>query len=211
MLKASYKQLIRNKEFVTRMYQNILDDRKKHKLKHAPHPPEITDEISVPPGFFSIEDRNVYRQMVGKIFNGTIVEVGTLYGRSISCIFNVCVLNKNKIYSVDKYHTPEFKIYLNGWGNGNLKVVGLITEKSAQASQRFKNESVDLVFIDGDHSYEAVRNDLLSWFPKIKKSGVIMGHDYTGIHEGVSKAVKKYLPNHHKPINSKTSVWWAVK
>jgi hypothetical protein len=34
------------------------------------------------------------------------------------------------------------------------------------------------VYIDGDHSYEAVRDDLRAWYPKLKHGGVLCGDDY---------------------------------
>lgn len=48
---------------------------------------------------------------------------------------------------------------------------------SATACKIFANNILDLVFIDGDHSYEAVKQDVLGWLPKVKDSGILCGHD----------------------------------
>jgi predicted O-methyltransferase YrrM/predicted nicotinamide N-methyase len=53
-----------------------------------------------------------------------------------------------------------------------------ICEDSAQAWRRFSDESIDLLFVDGDHSYEGCLNDLRNWYPKVKPHGIILGHDY---------------------------------
>ena len=37
---------------------------------------------------------------------------------------------------------------------------------------------LDLVFIDGDHSYEHVKQDIELWLPKLRKGGILAGHDY---------------------------------
>jgi hypothetical protein len=56
--------------------------------------------------------------------------------------------------------------------------VELLRETSAQAVQRFHNNSLDFVYLDGDHSYEAVRDDLAAWWPKVRPGGFLAGHDF---------------------------------
>ncbi|CAK9067916.1 Hypothetical protein SCF082_LOCUS34300 [Durusdinium trenchii] len=48
---------------------------------------------------------------------------------------------------------------------------------SQEAAARFPPETFDVVFIDGDHSYSAVREDLRLWRPKIRPGGLLAGHD----------------------------------
>lgn len=55
------------------------------------------------------------------------------------------------------------------------------------ASFSFYRGSVDLVFIDADHSYEAVKNDIRTWLPKVRRGGLLLGHDYN--HRKVKRAV----------------------
>ena len=50
----------------------------------------------------------------------------------------------------------------------------------------------DFLFIDGDHSQEAVDADLSAWLPKVKSSGIVAMHDI-GWAEGVVKGVEKHL------------------
>ena len=42
----------------------------------------------------------------------------------------------------------------------------------------FENESIDWIYIDGNHSYEFVKEDLNNWWPKIKPGGFMCGDDY---------------------------------
>jgi hypothetical protein len=53
-----------------------------------------------------------------------------------------------------------------------------IKMKSVDAVKMFEDKSLDMVYIDGCHKYESVREDLLLWIPKIKDGGFISGHDY---------------------------------
>jgi hypothetical protein len=52
--------------------------------------------------------------------------------------------------------------------------------KSFDYGRSLKDESLDVVFIDGDHSEAGVTQDLETYFPKIKKGGMLIGHDYGG-------------------------------
>lgn len=49
---------------------------------------------------------------------------------------------------------------------------------SVDAAQRFKDESLDFVYLDADHSEEAVLEDIQAWLPKVRRGGLIAGHDF---------------------------------
>lgn len=57
------------------------------------------------------------------------------------------------------------------------------------AFRLFKDRSIDFLFIDADHTYEGVREDIMLWLPKVKDGGVISGHDYdwTGVERAVNE------------------------
>lgn len=62
---------------------------------------------------------------------------------------------------------------------------------SEKAATGFEDQSLDMTFIDGDHTYEMVKQDIKLWPPKIRKGGLIIFHDYGGRYRGVSKAVNR--------------------
>ena len=66
----------------------------------------------------------------------------------------------------------------------------IIRNTSFNAAQNIKNESLDFVYIDADHSYNAVLSDMILWYPKIRKKGIISGHDFTTTNVG--EAVKVF-------------------
>ena len=64
-----------------------------------------------------------------------------------------------------------------------------------QAAPLVPDGWADFIFIDAAHSYEAVRQDIGDWLPKVKPGGSFMGHDYHPSFPGVSKAVDEAFPN----------------
>ena len=64
---------------------------------------------------------------------------------------------------------------------------------SVEASTLFRDTSLDFVYIDGDHSYAQVTQDLQAWYPKVAHGGVFAGHDYFGHHAGVVQAVDEFF------------------
>jgi hypothetical protein len=65
-----------------------------------------------------------------------------------------------------------------------------IRESSATGHRYFSDESVDLIFVDGDHTYEAVKEDCTMWWNKLKTGGIMCWDDYYW--EGVKKAVDEF-------------------
>lgn len=54
----------------------------------------------------------------------------------------------------------------------------LIRKYSMDAVKDFEDESLDFVYIDGNHTFEYVTNDIAEWSKKVKKGGIISGHDF---------------------------------
>ena len=86
---------------------------------------------------------------------------------------------------------------------------------SEEASKLFKDNSLDFVYIDGIHQYEYVKKDIELYFLKIKKGGILGGHDYYLCDEskksncGVVKAVRKIFPLNR--ISFMNTDWWVKK
>lgn len=75
------------------------------------------------------------------------------------------------------------------------KAVTIYRNKSEEVVKKFRKEMFDFVYIDGDHSYEFVKKDLITYFPLIKKGGILAGDDYFwGIKEGlpIKRAVGEF-------------------
>ena len=78
----------------------------------------------------------------------------------------------------------------------------LLYMSSVEAAVTFVDKSLSFVFIDGDHSYDAVLADLRAWEPKVKEDGLLFGHDYkTGRGFGVIDALNKFTKKSRYRVN----------
>jgi predicted O-methyltransferase YrrM len=75
----------------------------------------------------------------------------------------------------------------------DLNVVNIIRGHSQDVVSKYQDETIDFCFIDGSHEYEDVKKDILAYLPKVKKGGILAGHDYDAIWNGVIQAVDEIL------------------
>lgn len=67
-----------------------------------------------------------------------------------------------------------------------------LQQPSVTAAAAIRDNALDFVFIDADHSCEAVKADLEAWYPKVKRpGGLFSGHDFMQ-NDGVHKAVTEF-------------------
>ena len=111
----------------------------------------------------------------------------------------------------DSAYENYYKEVKNKFSN-NPKV-RIIRDTSVNAAKMFDNEYFDFVYLDGDHTYEGVTKDLESWYPKLKKFGVMCGDDYghpSGV--GVIEAVTKFAYRNKLLVNDgEDKQFWFVK
>lgn len=77
--------------------------------------------------------------------------------------------------------------------------ITIMRKTSMEALLEFKDESLDFVYIDGNHLFDYVIQDILGWIKKIKKGGMVLIHDYCPFGGGmdVIQAVNAYTFCHH--------------
>lgn len=65
---------------------------------------------------------------------------------------------------------------------------------SGDIHSALKDNDFDAIFIDADHSYDSVKADITNYLPKLKKGGILAGHDYDSVHfPGVIQAVDEHF------------------
>lgn len=82
-----------------------------------------------------------------------------------------------------------------------------VKAKTIEAAANIPNE-LDLVYLDSDHRYEAVKADLLAWVCKAKLGGLVAGHDYADpAHPGVRQAVNEVIGEPDAVLRDTSWVW----
>lgn len=96
----------------------------------------------------------------------------------------------------------------------------IVRNDSVNASKGFEDNSLDFAYLDGRHHYEGVKEDIEYWYPKVKKGGILCGHDYLNTiigetHFGVKDAVDEFATaNNFKVLVTKKDEypsWFIIK
>lgn len=154
---------------------------------------------------------DLYKSMTYTHNNAAFVEVGSWKGKSSFCMASLIdEQRKNiKFYCVDIWRSGEDDFF-NIFQKNTEPVkdyINPIRLLSTEASKLFEDESLDFVFIDAAHDYENVKNDIYTWYRKVKKGGVIAGHDYHPTWPEVVKAVDEWATKNNKIINVDVTTW----
>ncbi len=124
---------------------------------------------------------------------GAIVEIGTNVGKTaIAMGYGQKIKNGRPIFSIDIYEHPDVKKNLEKAGVADY--VTRIVLPSHQMAKQWK-QPIELLWIDGDHSYRGVCSDIKNWVPFVLVGGLIAFHDYPGHRQSkeVWRALRKYL------------------
>ena len=140
---------------------------------------------------------------LGDNSNKTMIEIGSFVGES-TVLF---ARSFKEVIAIDpflpNYDDKDPTSYLFEFNNvydtymERIKPYSNITTvvaTSDEAANDFQEQQFDFIYIDGLHTYDGVKKDIINYLPLVKKGGVIGGHDYTMDHEhlvGVYQAVNE--------------------
>lgn len=167
-----------------------------------------------------------YQQLVKQAKTGYhFVEVGTWKGKS-AAYMAVEIINSGKKITFDCVDTwagsiehldinsPFYEPLLsieNGLYNHFLeninpvkKSINPIKLTSYEASKTYNDNTLNCVFIDASHEYADVYNDIKNWLPKIKRGGILAGHDFS--YGPIKEALKDALSGGYMDFGE--DVWY---
>jgi len=185
----------------------------------------LKEKIKRVPGFLRQDEAELLYQLAKRCSGqGVIVEVGSWKGKSTICLALGSKANRKiKVYAVDPHigsaehqrclgKVDTFQEFKKNIKKADLSfLVRPIVTTSKKAGRKFK-QPVELIFIDGSHDYQAVKEDFQSWFPKLINGGIIAFHD-TLRWPGPRQVVKENLfqSRDFKNIHLVGSITWAQK
>jgi len=150
-----------------------------------------------------------------------IVEIGSYIGAS-ACCFGAAMKSRGecdgKIFCIDTWNNDamtegtrdtwqEFKDNTTLYSNYIVPVRGFSTEVVQDLTKKI--DRIDLLFIDGDHSYQGVKSDWEAYKSFLKSGSVVVFHDW-GWAEGVKRVITedvKSLVDHYDLL---PNMWWGT-
>ena len=134
--------------------------------------------------------KDLIKDLNNKYPFGKGIEVGTFKGQTSQYILQKW---NGKLYMVDVWkplpeseyqatdnhstHNTAYKETMDNIKGYEDRGI-MIRTTSKEASNLFPDESLDWIYIDANHAYDYVKEDLQLWWPKLKKGGLFSGHDY---------------------------------
>ena len=101
-------------------------------------------------------------------------------------------LNQNFFDQAKKDTYDKFK---------NIQNVHILDCNSQEASSKYEDNFFDYIYIDAEHTYQAVTKDLEVWYPKLKKNGTLFGDDYYWREEddtlSLHRAYQEFIQKNH--------------
>jgi predicted O-methyltransferase YrrM len=137
-----------------------------------------TSPFTAVPGWESLPEQETLLAHAALVpETGTIVEIGAEFGMSAS-LFCKAARPGVQIYSIDLF--PDDLMYVHQANLQAAKLAGRskqIKGDSALVGRAWQLGMIDLLFIDGDHTYEGVARDIAAWIPRVKLGGTVIFHD----------------------------------
>lgn len=176
------------------------------------------------PGWFNFED--VYREAVEGACSGAVfVEIGAWKGRS-AAYMGVEIAKSGKditFYAVDHWLGSDEPLHVSDDDvrAGRLyevflaniapveKFIRPVRSSSVDAAETFTDKSVDMILLDGDHTYEGVAADIAAWLPKMKANAIFAGDDWNW--PGVQAAAKEAFGDKIEILGEGKGRHWRVR
>lgn len=166
----------------------------------------------------TLDDLRKVAEQVGDAKNKIMVEIGCYTGESteIFCqefkkVYAIDPWMDGKGYDPTDYASKSMGPHIEAAFDERMsKYDNLVKLKgfSYDLFKEFEDESLDFVYIDGDHTYEGVKKDILNFISKIRPNGFIGGHDYKPKWPGIMQAVDEQFGSPDYKYND----WsWVVK
>jgi len=200
-------------------------------------PQEIINKANSIEGWFQIQDMQAIINVIQSFNNNPIkyLELGSSRGRSTISI-GLSLPPYSEYLGIDRFmpekgHVEPLMVWDDNWErminkevhdeylrnleylrkeNPTCKFDNLVLD-TIDAVDKVKDNYYDILFIDADHSFEGVKRDLINYYPKVKETGIIAGHDYFAGFPGIIKCVNMFCKGKQITGSFGGCVWYVKK
>lgn len=157
---------------------------------------------------------SIYKIWRWEVVSGLCLMNGYRYGAELGVdsgrftLFMLAMIPQSRIIAVDLWapqpdnkgpetwaetkHEKHYERFKRACAEHYPGRVDIVRDWTHNAAKNVADGALDFAFIDADHSYEGCSRDIADWTPKIRKGGMICGHDYNW--DGVKRAVDETGP-----------------
>jgi len=169
-----------------------------------------------------ISSREQFPDLINRYnLRGIGAEIGVKEGKFSRILHKSCL---SKIYLVDPWlhyecgtDTVSQEEHDKRYEKVSKEFPHVFRMTSAEACQVFEDGSFDFIYLDAVHTYDYIKQDLEIWFPKVRRGGILSGHDYINAKKfggfDVKRAVDEFVKKHNLELNITTDEprwksWW---
>lgn len=181
--------------------------------------PDLVDSLDLP-SHLTTRERLRLRQLAGAQVKSA-VEIGSFLGASAAAMAAGIALSRSggRIFCIDTWENDamtagrrdtmaEFTRNTRKFADFIRPVRGWSTDPLVVATIKREAETIDLLFIDGDHSYEGVLADWTTYSPLLSPNAIVIMHDI-GWAEGVQRVVDEEIRPRTSEGGRLPNLWWG--
>jgi predicted O-methyltransferase YrrM len=177
--------------------------------------PQLNDSFAIS-SHLTIKERIAIYRLAKK--KRTIVEIGSYLGASACCFGAALSGSGGQVFCIDTWKNDamseggkdtfeEFSSNTAKFKHVIVPVRGLSTEVASILREKAKD--VDVLFIDGDHSYDGVRADWETYKGFLAPGSIVIFHDY-GWAEGVKRVIHEEVLPRVTGSGQLPNLWWGI-
>jgi predicted O-methyltransferase YrrM len=177
--------------------------------------PMLSNSFNIESHLTFTERTTLYRLAKNK---NSVIEIGSFLGASATA-FVPALAESGVLYAIDTWKNDAMSEGIRDTKSDFIKNVGahiqnirMIQGYSSQMCEVLSNtikSPVDILFIDGDHSFEGALADWENYKQFLATGSIVIFHDF-GWAEGVKRVINDYLLNSVSEFNNLPNLWWGV-
>ncbi len=167
-------------------------------------PKELRERLAGVEGWLSDEEAATLYQLARRCTGrGVIVEIGSFKGRStIALGMGSRAGAEVPIYAIDPHRGPSYDAFHENVARAGIDdLVTQVREPSQEALAAIGDHPIELLFIDGNHTYDMVLQDFALFVPRVVEGGWVLMHDTISTFPGSKRVATELMYRSHQFVD----------